>query len=1828
MGNKWSAFGSAPSIVAFEPVTGMPVYTGRKLHTSAMDIPITLFWGARRITPNLIWWGQYPRGQGNVGLELPLYTDFKSSPLAAHNYVQIHNGGTNFSGGLKVETPSAPGTYTEYPPNFDINDNKTWVFFIPCLFALGEGPIDSCNGGWDGQSTKTLNNFNVFYGLQAGSSTQAVWDFWATFDPLIDHWFVQGRIPYRNVALMGSYFVQCDAQGHIPQQSFLCIRTPNPAYAVTEADGSTDYSLADIIPDFLTNTRYGMGLTSADIDATSLLFFKQYQFAQGLYFSPMLVGQNKAMDIVDRWAVIANTWIFWDGTLIRFVPLGDVALTANGQTYTPDLAPAYALGMRDFIGDVPVTVTRADPADCYNRLVIQITDNALSYSSNPVEWKDQGLIDQYGVRDASSVQGDDICCIAVGKIVVNLAGRRLAYIRKTYEFTLSYRYIRLLPGTVVSLTEPNIGLTAELVRIRSIEEDEKGFLKVLAEELPGTTGISTTQGHQPGGSGTIDQYADPGFINTPAIIEPSSALFGRAPPQVWLAASGAGAHWGGCVVFFSADNVTFSQIGRLLAPAAQGLLTSILPTHADPDAADTLALDLTESHGILQSITTVTHADADSARTLSVVAAQPTGTNPLLMPNTWELVSYGTVTLSSAYNENLTYLRRGWFGSTISSHAIGEQFTKLDGTALHWVLQPQYIGATIYFKFCSFNQYGNSQQALSAIPSYQYTPVGTGFGTGTAGVPIVPLGLAAVGGVGQIAVSWTANPTSDNVTSYTLYAAPGLGASFGSATVLWTGLATSYIHSGLGNGVSFTYFLVATNAIGPSAHTAGVGATTLTTGGSVITPRFVLDLRSFAPVQPRQVQAADGYTSVSDGGEGMFQWDAIDTRPDDGGDIIKYAGLATGRWARVVEAALINVRHYGATGLGVADDAPAFTLAMSAAASAAITSPAGICDVVVPGGTYVFQTMVSVPPRIRIKGNGHFGNSVTKIVAGGSFAAAALFDLQTDSLAATSHYQSEIAGMHIVAGTNNSGIAAIQCVQPFMTNCYIHHLTLTGGIGLQFGSHYSQLCVIEDIYGAGTCDQLIKLAGNVNTLRRLDTTGVTASRSTSMLPVVHLANGTLGNIGNIVEQCVIEGNIGLSQTPLRADNAYSLTIFNFWVEDPSGGNGHWAEFVNCGPIRVIGSLQNVGATSGGGGGTFVLYARTTQSVFIESFRNPAQDVSFQSFFDFDSTPLRIQQATLGYGDDTYKIIRFDNTVPFFEIEGATMVNAGLVTNLVGQQRVDMGMRHNLLTNPSFDAGLYGWTVAGASGESDIFQAGTVGPGQGWHTPFNANPSSHITVTQSIVINSAQLHVPMTFSIKAQIGSSASSRCNIWIDGCGITGTSLTDHVQRIGGNQGWSILTQSFTPTSAGTLQVGIEIPQSSWTTGDVLWLDEANLSFGLVGHCNQPYAGSFAFASGDGGDGAAILHLYGSAAPTTGTWPAGAIVWNNAAGAILGWRCTAAGSPGTWAAITAATFPITGVDVEGVDNSHIYVQSLSGNAGAGGAIPLVSTGWLGLSNTASTVYAKIGASAFLSLDASSNATITAPTTRLKLATSGGAAWDALQGGIQQQAAADFSILYAATTASPGQSINLQPQASTGSFSGSVNALLSVPGAGTTEASFGVYRAGTALWRMQSLPGTPTSSVIYSGVALPGLTNYVFAQDSGGGGIVINDGGSGNIDLAFGGVLAAALSTAQFEWSIPFEGLGIPFPWGATSVALGGGGTITLTPSQYQCRWITLTGTAPGGTIVLFPNLQNECIVDAAGATVGGGVTLKSGTGTRVITNETYTVYTDGGNGIHVDQFT
>lgn len=220
----------------------------------------------------------------------------------------------------------------------------------------------------------------------------------------------------------------------------------------------------------------------------------------------------------------------------------------------------------------------------------------------------------------------------------------------------------------------------------------------------------------------------PGNTNAPIIFEPPSALSG-GDLEVWLIASG-GTNWGGCQVWISSDGNTYALAGTVYKGARQGVLSATLASHADPDTADTLAVDLTESQGQLLS---GTQADADNFVTLCYCDG--------------ELVSYQTATLTASYKYNLTYLRRGIYGTPIGAHSSGANFARFgpsDPSLFRYRYPTSFVGKTIYVKLPAFNIFGQAMQSLAALTADSYALTGSG-AIGVFDIPLQYLGIPPAG---------------------------------------------------------------------------------------------------------------------------------------------------------------------------------------------------------------------------------------------------------------------------------------------------------------------------------------------------------------------------------------------------------------------------------------------------------------------------------------------------------------------------------------------------------------------------------------------------------------------------------------------------------------------------------------------------------------------------------------------------------------------------------------------------------------------------------------------------------------------------------------------------------------------------------------------------------------------------------------------------------------------------------------------------------------------------------------------------------------------------
>lgn len=317
--------------------------------------------------------------------------------------------------------------------------------------------------------------------------------------------------------------------------------------------------------------------------------------------------------------------------------------------------------------------------------------------------------------------------------------------------------------------------------------------------MPGTIvpiGVNTPQHYLNIASAGVplNSLADPGDANPPIIFEPPTLLT-NGVVEVWVIATGPSVEWGGANVLISTDGTTFGQAGVLYKGGRQGILTASLASHADPDTVNTLSVNLTESFGQLLSGTT---ADADNHTTLCFVDG--------------ELISYQTATLTSAYHYDLTYLRRGAYGTLTPSHSVGSTFARFgpnDPSLFKYIYPANFVGTVISLKLQSFNNFGQELQDPSILPVSTYTLTGAGrvlsanipiqfLGIPQSGLPItrytfsavvhIPAAMVGSGATSRIAA--TASTTMDIAKNGTNFAALNFAA--GSATATFASAAATF----------------------------------------------------------------------------------------------------------------------------------------------------------------------------------------------------------------------------------------------------------------------------------------------------------------------------------------------------------------------------------------------------------------------------------------------------------------------------------------------------------------------------------------------------------------------------------------------------------------------------------------------------------------------------------------------------------------------------------------------------------------------------------------------------------------------------------------------------------------------------------------------------------------------------------------------------------------------------------------------------------------------------------------------------------------------------
>lgn len=616
-----------------------------RIQQSAYGLTQPLVYGKNRVAANMFWYG-----------------DFKST---AHTT-------TTKSGGKGGKTKTKNTTYT-YSASLMLGLCENKIKDIGIIWRDKEQIVTKTEGGVQLKPIDQIG-FELFDG-----DHNHVWGYLASKHPdEAVHYPFLGYVACANYDLGGS--------AALSNHNFEVISD------ITFSETIHDANPADVIEDFITNPRYG---AAPSLNMADLSEFRTYCAATNLLISPALTEQREAFEIINEIVEAVNCAVVPSPDGLKIRSYGDSAVTGNGVTFTPNLEPVYHLTDDDFLGeDQPVRVRRSRDTDAYNHCQIEYVNRFNQYNTETVEAKDQANIEMFGLRTQDPVKFDFFCEPKIARHAVQLLLQRKLYVRNEYEFELGWKYCRLEPMDIVTITDESLGLDQFPVRITRVEEDEEGVLSITAEELAvGSRSaveydLQSSNGYQGGNE-------EPGNVNAPAIFEPPLELT-DGKNQIWVAASG-GINWGGCNVWASIDNTTYEMIGTIYGSARYGTLVSAI------DADDTsMQVQLNTSSQIFGG----TLEDAEVDATLCKVGD--------------EYINYIDATLDGSGRYTLSGMLRGRFDDA-SSHNAGESFVRIDRAIFEYDFNPNMVGKQIYLKFTSFNGLEQKEETLDEVTAYSYT---------------------------------------------------------------------------------------------------------------------------------------------------------------------------------------------------------------------------------------------------------------------------------------------------------------------------------------------------------------------------------------------------------------------------------------------------------------------------------------------------------------------------------------------------------------------------------------------------------------------------------------------------------------------------------------------------------------------------------------------------------------------------------------------------------------------------------------------------------------------------------------------------------------------------------------------------------------------------------------------------------------------------------------------------------------------------------------------------------------------------------------------------
>jgi len=467
----------------------------------------------------------------------------------------------------------------------------------------------------------------------------------------------------------------------------------------TDGDGfeTTPPSISEEI---LTNELYGLGLDSGYLDIQKFDYVKQYCVLHDMLVSMLFSQQMSVLDALQYIISHHDGFItYYDGKI------------AHNQMKAETSKGLLSTANNDFVqkkGSWPIHINQKGGRAYNNKILVQYTKRDKGYVTGTAVADDMVDIDEHGLKD-TTVKLDGLTSFRRASVMANRLLQKQLLDPKSLSFKLGPKNIDLKPGEVWDITDSNLEIDAEQVRIMSVGEGPDYVMQISA--LEDKLFDDVAYGRDTTSSPILPfTYGAPGYILRILIVE-LPALYSGNVSQLAITYSRPDVDsWAGTSLYLAYTEG--GSYARKDSKQASGITGVVLATGIDN--YDNYIDVVLEYDDTLTSATSFDDLITVQKKNLIAVKAS-TGdvfvrfqSADLIATKTWRL--YGLI-------YDIVNIPK-W--NTYGIIAVDDEVGFYENAPYTRTISDADSGRTFYYKLPSFNSKGEEQSLTNIIPVSEY----------------------------------------------------------------------------------------------------------------------------------------------------------------------------------------------------------------------------------------------------------------------------------------------------------------------------------------------------------------------------------------------------------------------------------------------------------------------------------------------------------------------------------------------------------------------------------------------------------------------------------------------------------------------------------------------------------------------------------------------------------------------------------------------------------------------------------------------------------------------------------------------------------------------------------------------------------------------------------------------------------------------------------------------------------------------------------------------------------------------------------------------------